>query len=125
MRESSNMGKARQPAQDTRLVMRVAREHIKRAEREGKALDHRIGEKRAGDPGYQLDSDEAEQFRQISTVIVQAGAQLTRAAEHSMKVHEELSGDELDARWRAELIRLAPTLTDEDWAVLDAARGKR
>jgi len=64
-------------------------------------------------------------FNQVTQATVQAGNALHRALEGNAKKLGGMSTEQLEAQFKAELLRAAAHFTAEDWARLDQVRMKQ
>ena len=68
--------------------------------------------------------DDRRDFAAITNTLQHAGNAMTRALEGNKKNADGLTEAQLDAQFKAELIRSAQTMTDDEWTLLLEARAK-
>lgn len=116
---------ARRPRYELDVLAKTAREQLQRAEALGKSLDRRLKAKREAADDWVPDEDFRRDFASINAVIQHGGTALIRAIEHNKKNFGELTEDQLEAQFDAELVRSAQTMPDEQWQMMVAARAKK
>lgn len=114
----------RAPKNDLAGLARTARAQLRRAELLGQSLDERLKAARENHPGWQPDEEWRKDFNQVTQTIAQSGQALQRALEANEKKLAGMTVEQLEAQLRAELARIAPHLTAEEWAMLDNIRLK-
>lgn len=105
-------------------LARAARAQIARAAELGKSIDARMKIKKEASPEWTPDEDFRRDFAAITNTIQHAGNAMTRALEGNKKNTDGLSEEQLQAQMNAEVVRSAQTLTDDEWALMVAARAK-
>lgn len=114
----------RRPANELAYLARTANAHLKRAEQLGKSLDERMAKKKEAAPDWIPDDEWRRDFAAVTTVIQHSGNSLVRALEGNKKGLDGMSEAQLEAQFNAEMVKSAQTLTDEQWAAMQAARAK-
>jgi hypothetical protein len=114
----------RPPKNPFSSLARSASAQLKRAEMLGKSLDERLKTKRKAAEEFTLTDDDRHDFTSITQTIRDCGVALVRALDASKKDLGGLTEDQLTAQFQAEMIKAAQELSDEDWAVMCAARAK-
>ncbi len=106
---------------DLVTLARAARAQLLRAQALGKSLDVRMESKREAAEGWTPDDSWRADFGNVTTAIVQCGNSLAKALEGRKKDLAGATTEQLEAQLKAELARMS----DEEWAALTAARGKK
>lgn len=105
-------------------LARTARAQLKRAELLGKSLDARLTKKKAASDEFTLDEDYRRDFAAVTTAIQHAGKSLVTALEGNKGHLNGMSEAQLSAQFSVEVVKMAPSISDEDWAAMCAARAK-
>lgn len=106
-------------------LARTSRQHLRRAEALGKSLDQRLADKQAVAPDWIPDEDWRRDFAAVTTVIQHSGNSLMRALEGNKKDVGNLSNEQLDAQFQAEVVASAVKMSDDDWERMVRARAKK
>lgn len=114
----------RQPKNELGALARASRAQIARATELGKSLDVRMKAKKDLSPEWTPDDDFRRDFAAITNTLQHAGNAMTRALEGNKKNTDGMTEAQLDAQFKAELVRSAQTMTDEEWAIMLEARAK-
>lgn len=114
----------RRPKNELAALANAARAQIKRAELLGKSLDLRMRKKIEASPEWVPDEDYRRDFASITQTLQTAGNAMSRALEDNKKNNSGLTEDQLNAQFKAELIRVAQTMTDDEWRLMLEARAK-
>jgi hypothetical protein len=118
---------ARKQAQDELAnLIRAANEQLRIAKALSSSLDHRqregMREAKKRKEAWQPDDAWRADFEKVNRCIVEVGGALDKVMKSE---RERLSGmtlEQLEAQFRQELIRAAPTFSAEEWAALDQVR---
>ena len=115
----------RRPKNDLATLARASRGQLVRAEKLGHSLDVRLKAKMNAADGFTLDEDWRRDFAMVTSTIRDAGAALTKALENNKKDLSGCTTEQLEAQWKAEMLRSAEAFTDEDWARMDKVRAEK
>lgn len=102
----------------------AARAQLRRAEALGKSLDNRVKLKKEASPEWTPNEDDRRDFAAITQTLQHAGNALIRGLEANKKDLGGLTEAQLEAQFRAELIKSAQEMSDEDWNMMVDARRK-
>ena len=105
-------------AQAARMQLSIAKEL-------GASLKLRMEIRKKASPEWIPDEDWRRDFQAVTTAMQQAGQCLMRATEGAKKSLGNLTEEQLEAQFRAEIIKAAQTISDEDWARMCEARANR
>ena len=105
-------------------LARAARAQIARATKLGESIDARMKMASEASPVWTPTEDFRRDFAAITNTLQHAGNAMTRALEGNKKNTDGLSEAQLEAQFKAEIVRSAQTMTDEEWALMCAAREK-
>lgn len=114
----------RRPKNELAALANAARAQIKRAELLGKSLDLRLKKKLEASPEWVPDEDFRRDFASITQTLQTAGNAMSRALEDNKKNNSGLSEDQLNAQLKAEIVRIAQVMSDEEWNAMCVARAK-
>ncbi len=114
----------KRPKNDLATLARAARQQLIRAERLGHSLDVRMKAKMTAADGWIPDEDWRRDFATVTTTLRDAGASLTKALENNKKDLGGMKTEQLEAQFKAEMMRSAETLSEEDWAYLNATQAR-
>lgn len=119
----------RSPKSDLATLARTAKDQLRRAELLGTSLDIRLktGMREASkeDRSWSPDDSWRSDFNTVTTTISQVGQALQRALEANQKRLGGMTIDQLEAQFKAEMMRAAGSFTVEDWQILDRIRMKQ
>lgn len=118
------MSMGRRPSNDLIYIARTARAQIVRAEKLGKSLDARLKIKKEAAEDWSPDEDWRRDFASVTQTLQHAGNSYIRAIEGNKNATSNLSDEQLQAQFNAELIGAAASLTDDQWARMVEARQK-
>lgn len=102
----------------------AANAQLKRAELLGKALDARIKIKKGASPEWTPNEDDRRDFAAITQTLQHAGNALIRGLDANKKDLGGLTEAQLEAQFRAELVKSAQEMSDDDWNMMVDARRK-
>lgn len=105
-------------------LAKAARDQLRRAEQLGKALDTRIKIKKDVAPEWTPSEDDRRDFAAITQTLQHAGNALIRGLEANKKDLGGLTEEQLQAQFRAEILKMAAEMSDEDWNTMVDARRK-
>lgn len=114
----------RKPVNEMDALARAARAQLKRADAIGKSLDERMKIRKEASENFTLSEDDRRDFASVTQTIRDCGAALIRAREGGKKDRGGLTEEQLAAQFAAEIVLAAPSLSDEDWQRMCAARAK-
>lgn len=114
----------RRPKDEISTLAQTAREQLKRARALGKSLDVRLKKKQDASDEFTLDEDYRRDFAAVTAALQHAGNALTRAVEAQQKTNAGLTEVQLEAQFAAEIVKMAPKLTETQWASMCDAREK-
>ena len=114
----------RRPRNELGALAKAARSQIQRAEALGKSLDNRIKMKREASPEWSPTEDDRRDFAAITNTLQHAGNAMIRGLEANKKDLAGLTEEQLTAQLRAELVKSAHEMSDEDWNLMVEARRK-
>lgn len=107
-------------------LVRVSRHQLKRAEALGQALDKRREKEAAvqeeNGQAWMPDEEWRKDFRSVNETLAQAGQSLIRGLEGNKKNLTSVPTEQLEAQFKAEVLKAAGSFTTDEWATLDKIR---
>lgn len=119
----SRMG--RRAKNELASLARAAKAQITLAEELGRSLRNRLKLKKEASPEWTPDEDFRRDFASVTATLQHAGTAMIRGLEANKKDLGGLTEDQLEAQFRAELIKSAQEMSDDDWNMMVEARRKR
>lgn len=114
----------RRPKNPLAGLASAANAQLKRAEAIGKSLDSRIKIKKEVSPEWTPTEDDRRDFAAITQTLQHAGNALIRGLEANKKDMGGLTEEQLQAQFRAEIIKAAAEMSDDDWNLMVDTRRK-
>ncbi len=114
----------RKPKNELAALARAARAQVSRAEMIGKSLDSRMKIKKSASEEWVPNEDDRRDFAAITNTLQHAGNAMIRGLEANKKDLGGLTDEQLEAQLKAEMIRTAQTMSDDEWLLMVEARRK-